>query len=79
MTLLTTGVIANRLNVDRDEVSYAVRKLAVKPTGIAGQVRIYPDAVIPVVNTFLEAKTKKRASGNGQGVSARKDGGATDE
>ncbi len=73
MTLLTSGVIAETLNVDRDEVSYALRKLAVKPSGIAGQVGIYPEAVIPVVKTFLEAKTKKRASGSGQGVSPRKD------
>ena len=39
MDFLTTGDIAEKLNVDRDVVCYALRKARVQPVGRAGQVR----------------------------------------
>ncbi|NQT03371.1 MAG: hypothetical protein HQ580_15190 [Planctomycetes bacterium] len=59
MTLLTTGAIAERLNVDRDLVSYAVRKLAIKPLGVAGQVRVFPENTPSAVKKFLDKKREK--------------------
>lgn len=58
MALLTTGAIAEKLNVDRDKVSYAVRKLAIKPLGLAGQVRVFPENAPSEVKKFLNRKGK---------------------
>lgn len=62
MALLTTGAIADKLNIDRDRVSYAVRKLAIKPLGFAGQVRVFPKNTPSKVKHFLD---KKRAKAKG--------------
>ena len=61
MTLLTTGKIAAKLNVDRDKVSYALRKLSIQPIGFAGQVRIFPENTPMKVKKFLEKKKTKKA------------------
>lgn len=61
MAVLTTGTIAQQLNVDRDKVSYAVRKLAIEPVGLAGQVRIFPKSAPSAVKKFLNDKRKKKA------------------
>ena len=57
--LLTTGEIAKQLNVDRDKVSYALRKQAIAPVGIAGQARVFPPVALDVVRTFLNSKSEK--------------------
>ena len=62
MTLLTTGTIAEQLNVDRDKVSYAVRKLSIKPVGVAGQVRVFPENAPSKVKKFLDKKKEKASS-----------------
>lgn len=59
MTYLTTGKIAEALNVDRDKVSYALRKLAIRPIGTAGPARIFPESALLAVNTYLKAKKTK--------------------
>ncbi len=56
MKLLTSGTIAKELNVDRDAVSYAVRKLRIKPVGVAGNVRLFSEEVVKAVENFLEHK-----------------------
>ena len=56
MTPLTTGAIAEQLNVDRDRVSYAVRKLSIKPVGLAGQVRVFPENTPSEVKKFLDKR-----------------------
>ena len=53
MALLTTGAIAEQLNVDRDKVSYAIRKLSIKPVGFAGQVRVFSENAPSEVKKFL--------------------------
>ncbi len=58
MKFLTTGEIAKRLNVDRDAVSYALRKTKVKPVGWAGQVRVFPEIALAAVEKFLNSKTQ---------------------
>ena len=58
MELLTTGVIAKRLNVDRDVVSYALRKMKIKPKSRAGQVRVFPESALEVVKEFLRTNRK---------------------
>ena len=62
MTLLTTGAIAEQLNVDRDKVSYAVRKLSIKPVGVAGQVRVFPEDAPTEVKKFLDKKKEKASA-----------------
>lgn len=62
MSLLTTGAIAEQLNVDRDKVSYAVRKLAIKPLGLAGKVRVFPENAPSEVKKFLTKKKREKAS-----------------
>ena len=59
MALLTTGAIAEKLNVDRDRVSYAVRKLAIKPVGVAGQVRVFSEKTPLKIKKFLVSKRAK--------------------
>lgn len=60
MTLITSGAIAKQLNVDRDKVSYALRKLAVRPVGRAGHVRVFPYNTPQRVKNFLNKKGKKK-------------------
>ena len=59
MKLLTTGEIAKQLNVDRDTVSYALRKLKIKPNNRAGQVRIFPKSALVAVKEFLRRNRKE--------------------
>ena len=59
MTLLTTGAIAEQLKVDRDKVSYAVRKLSIKPVGVAGQVRVFSENAPSEVKKFLDKQKVK--------------------
>ena len=59
--LLTSGQIAKKLNVDRDKVNYALRKLAIKPIGRAGQFRVFPEAAIKSVQAFLRRGSAKKA------------------
>jgi len=56
MDFLTTGEIAKRLNVDRDVVSYVLRKMEIKPKGRAGQVRVFPESAVKVVKEFLNKR-----------------------
>ncbi|MBW8042321.1 MAG: helix-turn-helix domain-containing protein [Planctomycetes bacterium] len=56
MKLLTTGEIAKQLNVDRDCVSYALRKIAIVPSGIAGQTRVFSESAVALVKEFLKRK-----------------------
>lgn len=58
MKLLTTGEIAKQLNVDRDRVSYALRKLDITPSGMAGNTRVYPETTLAVIGKFLNTKPK---------------------
>lgn len=60
MNLLTTGEIARRLDVDRDAVSYAIRKLRIKPAGVAGNIRIFCEEVVREVQAFLESKANSQ-------------------
>lgn len=53
MELLTSGVIAAKLNVNRDRVSYALRRLAVKPAGFAGHVRLFHPDILAAVQMYL--------------------------
>ncbi len=64
MDFLTTGDIAEKLNVDRDVVCYALRKARVQPVGRAGQVRLFSATAIKIVEHHLEklhAKEHHRA------------------
>lgn len=58
MDFLTTGEIAKRLDVDRDVVSYALRKLRIKPKGRAGHVRIFSEKALKVVKEFVRTSGK---------------------
>jgi len=63
MNFLTTGEIAKKLNVDRDTVSYALRRARVKPIGRAGQVRIFTGTSLTAVKDFLEARASRKKRG----------------
>lgn len=56
MGLLTTGVIAQRLDVDRDVVSYALRKMKIQPENRAGQVRVFSESTLTAVKEFLNSR-----------------------
>lgn len=58
MEFLTTGEIARRLNLDRDTVSYALRKMKIKPKGRAGQVRVFPESALRIVKEFIKKSRK---------------------
>ena len=73
MNLLTTGEIAKLLNVDRDAVAYALRKLRVKPEGRAGHVRVFAETAVPAVQSFLKSKRKCRITKCRGGQSANTD------
>lgn len=60
MELLTTGEIAKQLNVDRDMVSYALRKLKIKPNSRAGQVRIFSESALVAVKEFLNSRIERK-------------------
>ena len=59
MKFLTTGEIAKRLNVDRDTVSYALRKMQIKPNGRAGLVRVFTEEAVEKIRQFIENKNTK--------------------
>jgi len=59
MEFITTGVIAERLGVDRDEVAYALRKGRVTPIGRAGIVRLYGPESIDVVKKIIASKRRR--------------------
>jgi hypothetical protein len=59
MKLLTTGEIAKQLNADRDRVSYALRKLDITPSGMAGNTRVYPETALLAIEEFLQHKIAK--------------------
>lgn len=60
MEFLTTGTIAKRLDVDRDAVSYALRKMKIKPEGQAGNVRVFPEGALIIVKEFLRSKKERK-------------------
>jgi len=55
----STGQIADALGEDRDRVSYAIRKMGVKPLGRVGPVRVFPQSVMVRVKAFLAARPRK--------------------
>jgi len=61
MKLLTTGEIAKQLNADRDRVSYALRKLDITPSGIAGNTRVYPETALLAIEEFLNTRSRKES------------------
>jgi hypothetical protein len=61
MKLLTTGEIAKQLNADRDRVSYALRKLDITPSGIAGNTRVYPESALLAIEEFLNTRSRKES------------------
>jgi hypothetical protein len=61
---VTTGKIATELrgeglDVDRDQVCYAVRKLRLEPVGVAGPARVFPQSAVGAVRDFLASKRGK--------------------
>lgn len=54
MLLVTTGKIAELLHVDRDRVSYLIRKSGILPVGRAGMIRLYDPAVVEIVGQLLD-------------------------
>ena len=59
MKLLTTGEIAKQLNVDRDKVSYALRKLGIEPSGTAGNTRVFSETALTEIEEFLNLSTER--------------------
>ena len=53
MNLMTTGEMAKKLNVDRDKVSYALRRMGIAPIGIAGHTRVFDESAVVFVEKFL--------------------------
>lgn len=62
MKLLTTGTIAKQLHADRDKVSYALRKLDITPSGIAGNTRVYPETALIAIEEFLNIRSQKEST-----------------
>jgi len=60
MDFVTVGDIAKRLDVDRDVVSYAIRKMKIQPVGRAGIVRMFTGAAQAKVSKFLNSKRRVR-------------------
>lgn len=54
----TTGSIASKLGVDRDAVTYAIRKAKIAPLGKLGGYGVYGKKEFELVRSFLEAKPK---------------------
>ena len=70
MAFLTSGKIAKQLNVDRDAVVYAIRKLRIEPQGTAGNVGIYTESDLNQIQAFVNRKGHRR------GVENTRQGGA---
>ena len=49
MNLLTTGEMAKKLNVDRDKVSYALRRMEIAPNDKAGQTRVFNESAVALI------------------------------
>lgn len=60
MDFVTVGDIAKELGVDRDAVSYAIRKIKVQPIGRAGIVRMFPGTALATVKKFIDSKERNR-------------------
>ena len=60
MELLTSGDMAKKLNIERDAVSYALRKMGLEPTFCAGQVRVFTSEDLLKVRDFIAVKESKR-------------------
>lgn len=60
MNLVTTGDIAQRLKVDRDAVSYALRRGKIQPVGRAGIVRLFSEGVVETVKNYLDSKQQRK-------------------
>ena len=56
MNVLTVGDIAKELGVDRDAVTYAVRKANIEPVGRAGIVRLFSGSAVETVRQFIQSK-----------------------
>ena len=57
----TTGSIARQLGLDRDLVTYLIRKGRVKPVGRAGVIRVFgPDAVKQVAELASNHSFRRR-------------------
>ncbi len=56
MYINTTGTIAEELGVKREEVAYAVHRLAIKPLGRAGVARVFSKEATTKVKQFLNRK-----------------------
>jgi len=63
MNVLTVGDIAKELNVDRDAVTYAVRKANIEPVGRAGIVRLFSGNAVQTVQEFLKSKRQPQKEG----------------
>lgn len=57
--LLTTGDIAENLQIDRDRVSYAIRKLGIEPKQKAGILNLYTNDAIGPIRKFIENLSKE--------------------
>ena len=60
MDIMTVGDIAQKLKVDRDAVSYAIRKTNTRPVGRAGIVRLFSDTAVEAVSEFINSKRQSK-------------------
>ncbi len=60
MDFVTVGDIARKLDVDRDAVSYAIRKMKIKPVGCAGIVRLFSGTALATVRKYISSGRGKR-------------------
>ena len=60
MDFVTVGDISRRLDVDRDAVSYAIRKMKIEPVGRAGIVRLFPGTVLANVRKYINSGRRNR-------------------
>ena len=60
MKIMTAGDIAKEIGVDRDAVTYAIRKAGIEPVGRAGIVRLFSSAAVTSVREFLSSKRQVR-------------------
>ena len=61
--LLTTGDIARQLDVDRDKVTYAIRKLDIKPKQQAGILNLYTSEDVKPIREFIKERSEPEAEG----------------
>ena len=59
MNIVTSGTIASELGIDRDRVSYALRKVGIKPIGRAGMVRLFPASAVGTVKNFFRERSRR--------------------